>query len=79
MDLSSFKTCIKELTPDELQALLADIRTSRRPITDITEVKERTKTKARSSGGGKASVASLKGALTQAQLKLLIQKLAEEK
>jgi hypothetical protein len=77
MDLASFKVSITQLNDDELMALLADLRTSRRPVTDITEVKERAKTKARSSGGGKASLASLKGSLTKAQLELLIAKLTE--
>lgn len=77
MDLTSFKTSITELNDNELMALLADLRTSRRPVTDITEVKARAKTKTRSSGGGKASLASLKVSLTPAQLQMLIQKLTE--
>jgi hypothetical protein len=77
MDLASFKTSIKQLTDEELMALMADLRTSRRPVTDLTEIKERTKTKARSSGSGKASLASLKASLTPEQLQMLVKKLTE--
>jgi hypothetical protein len=77
MDLASFKTSIQQLNDEELMALMADIRTSRRPITDITEIKERKKTKTRSSGSGKASLASLKASLTPAQLQMLVKKLSE--
>jgi hypothetical protein len=76
MDLASFKVSIQQLTDDELMALLADLRTSRRPVTDLTTVKERAKSKARSSGGGKASLASLKASLTPAQLQMLVEKLS---
>ena len=77
MDLASFKVSISNLSDEELMALLADIRTSRRPVTDLQNIKERTKTKARSSGSSKTSVAAVKNALTQDQLKLLIAKLQE--
>jgi hypothetical protein len=75
MELASFKASIQTLNDDELMALLADLRTSRRPISDITEVKERAKPKARSAGSGKASLASLKASLTPDQIAMLIAKL----
>lgn len=77
MDLQSFKTSIQQLTDDELHDLLADIRTRRIPVTDLTTIKERAKPKARSANSGKTSVASLKGMLSQDQLKMLIAKLQE--
>jgi hypothetical protein len=76
VDLASFKTSILDLGDDELMALLADIRTSRRPITDITDIKERAKPKARTSSSGKTSVASIKATLSSDQIRLLIEKLA---
>lgn len=79
MELASFKVCIKELTTDELMALMADIRTSRRPITDLTDIKERAKPKARSSsGGGKVSLSALKASLSPEQIQALITKLSGE-
>lgn len=77
MDLQSFKVSIRQLNDDELMSLLADLRTSRRPVTDLTTLKERAKTKTRSSGGGKASLASIKGSLTKEQLQMLIARLSE--
>ncbi len=75
MDLSSFKVSIQQLNDDELMSLLADIRTSRRPITDLTTLRERAKPKGRTAGSGKVSLASLKGSLTPEQIQLLITKL----
>jgi hypothetical protein len=77
MDLASFKISITQLDDDELMSLLGDIRTSRRPVTDLTTIKERAKPKTRTSGGGKASLASLKASLTPEQLQMLIKKLGE--
>lgn len=76
MDLASFKISIQKMTDDELVSLLADIRTSRQPVTDTLNAKERAKPKARSTG--KASLASLKNSLTKEQLARLISKLSEE-
>ncbi len=76
MDLQKFKVSIQQLTDDELHALMADIRTSRRPITDLTTVKERAKPKARSTSG-KQSVASIKTTLSKEQIQQLIAKLSE--